>query len=134
MLMEGYDIIISLASNNQQQQNLAEARRRLGQVLFDLNYTEELWTEPYSSSKQGMSAPLYLNQLLYARTNLEVNELNLLLKNMEADMGRTSQLRAQGIVPIDLDLMQHGKERYHLTDWQRPYIQQLLDYSSINLR
>jgi 2-amino-4-hydroxy-6-hydroxymethyldihydropteridine diphosphokinase len=120
-----YDIILSLASNCQQQQNLAEARKRLGQVLFDLSYTKELWSEPFHASPDKPSS-LYLNQLLYARTELQAADLNEKLKKTEADMGRTPQLRAQGIVPIDLDLLLHDGTRYHLPDWERPYIKELL--------
>jgi 2-amino-4-hydroxy-6-hydroxymethyldihydropteridine diphosphokinase len=42
-------------------------------------------------------------------------------------MGRTAQQREKGIVTIDLDLMEHDGVRYHLEDWQRPYIKMLLE-------
>lgn len=121
--MECYDIIISIASNDQQEQNLSEARRCLGQILSDLHYTDELWTEPYHAKN---SSRLYLNQLAYATTTFNAQELNAELKKIEKQMGRTPEQKQQGIVTIDLDLMQHNGQRYHLTDWERPYIQQLL--------
>lgn len=121
--MECYDIIISIASNDQQEQNLSEARRCLGQILSDLHFTEELWTEPFSEKN---TSRLYLNQLVYAHTTLNAQELNAALKTIEKQMGRTPKQKLRGIVSIDLDLMQHNGLRFHLTDWERPYIKQLL--------
>ena len=117
--------IISLASNQHQKENLAEARRRLSQILQSADYTEELWTEPEGSSCRPGS-PLYLNQLVYAFTALSVDELQAALKDLERSMGRTDDDRRAGVVRIDLDLMQCDDVRYHLRDWNRRYIQDLL--------
>jgi 2-amino-4-hydroxy-6-hydroxymethyldihydropteridine diphosphokinase len=69
---------------------------------------------------------MYLNQLVYATTALEVEELIEALKAIERQMGRTAEDRRQGIVRIDLDLMQYNDERHHLRDWERPYIKALV--------
>lgn len=128
--------IISLASNSNQEENLSEARSRLGQILSDCSYTRSLWTKPYKASadssfaseqKPADNESLYINQLLYARTTLGVEVLQEALKDIEQTMGRNEENRRKGIVPIDLDLMAYDKERYHLNDWQRPYIQLLLE-------
>jgi 2-amino-4-hydroxy-6-hydroxymethyldihydropteridine diphosphokinase len=120
--MKDYDVIVSLASNYQQEKNLQEARHRLGQILFDIRFSEELWTEPYGKK----DSPPYLNQLGYASCHYHVEQLEQILKKIESDMGRTPTLREKGIVNIDLDLMLHNGTRYHLKDWERPYIQQLI--------
>jgi 2-amino-4-hydroxy-6-hydroxymethyldihydropteridine diphosphokinase len=39
-------------------------------------------------------------------------------------MGRTHN--ADGIVAIDLDLLQYSEVRYHLKDWDREYIKDLI--------
>lgn len=136
--MDIHNIILSLASNCQQQENLAKAQKRLDQVLFDLNYTQIIWNKPYkcstsesdNHSNDEITSPLYVNQLLYARTTLTIDELNTTLKQIEQEMGRTPQAKSLGIVPIDLDLMKYDTTRYHLDDWERPYIKNLLsDYS-----
>ena len=137
--------IISLAANCNQEENLAEARCRLGKILFSPSYTEAIWTEPFVSKKGNHSSPLdlqllategtqdlsphtnlYLNQLVYAETELGVGELEAELKAIELSMGRTTKDRHLGIVRIDLDLLQYDSTRYHLRDWERPYIRQLL--------
>lgn len=117
-----HTIILSLASNYQQNYNLSEARRRLEQLIHVWRYTESLWTEPIHSPLPN----LYLNQLLFGATSLSVNQLNESLKQMETEMGRTPEERHQGIVRIDLDLLQYDSKRYHLADWERPYVKKLL--------
>ena len=140
-----HSCIISLASNCCQVENLAEARCRLSEILFSASYTEAIWTEPFHSSNtsllgkilhsplssllsplSSLHSPLYLNQLVYAQTLLTVDELQTQLKHLECEMGRTADDRAKGVVRIDLDLLQYDSDRYHLRDWNRPYIQQLL--------
>ncbi len=113
---------MSLAANCHHKENLAEARRRLGQILFNVHYTDELWTEPFG----GRTPSMYLNQLVYATTSLSLEQLTETLKQTELDMGRNSEERRKGIVCIDLDLMLFDGVRHHLRDWERPYIQALL--------
>ncbi len=117
-----HSVLISLASNNEQEKNLSEARKALTQVLISPDYTPAVWTEPYGK-KEGA---LYLNQLVSAQTDLDNDELNGRLKDIEKTQGRDDEARRQGVVPIDLDLLLYDQQRFHLRDWQRPYIQQLL--------
>ncbi len=124
--MECYDIIISLASNVQQEENLWEARKRLQQILSDITFSQELWTDPIGRHQERK----YLNQLAFAKSNWEADVLVEKLKEMELSMGRTAVCRAQGIVPIDLDLLLHGEQQFHLSDWERPYVKNLLHQAS----
>jgi len=131
-----HNCIISLAANCQQEENLTEARQRLCQILFSPSYTEAIWTEPFGSGRGNHISPLspldfqrdglYLNQLVYAQTSFSAEQLIATLKEIECAMGRTQEDRQKGIVRIDLDLMQYDLDRYHLRDWDRPYIQALL--------
>lgn len=115
-------VVLSLAANCDHKKNLSEARRRLEQILFSLSYTRELWTEPIGTKRPDH----YLNQLATGFTDMTVDDLCQWFKDTELSMGRTNSERCQGIVRIDLDLLQFDTERYHLRDWDRPYIQALL--------
>ena len=64
---------------------------------------------------------MYMNRLVRGTTSLHYDELQQLLKSIEASTGRSPHS-----VTIDLDLMQYDQQRYHEKDWPRPYIQQLL--------
>ena len=119
-----HKVLISLASNYHQEEHLHQAREALVQILSSPHYTEEIWTEPVGkSSAEGV---LYLNQLVQACCDLNSDELNQRLKDIEKALGRTDSLRLQGLVPIDLDLLLHDEIRFHLRDWQRSYVRDLL--------
>lgn len=120
---ESYKVTISLASNFEQERNLSEARQRLRQILTNEQYTDALWTEPFCSCRKEK----YLNQLVFAFTSLNAEDIISAMKDIETSMGRTPKSRNNGIVSIDLDLMEHNGTRYHLNDWERPYIKTILD-------
>lgn len=116
-----HSIIISLASNYDQQGNLAKAREQLKVLLSDIRFTKELWTQPVNNHRQEP----YLNQLCQATTNLGANLLSEVLKELEKRLGRTHN--EEGIVTIDLDLMAYDDQQYHLKDWDRSYIKDLIN-------
>lgn len=118
------EVLISIAANHDGEQNLKEARHRLQQLLPDARFTEAIWTEPIHSLLPNP----YLNQLAYGSTMFDPTTLTERLKAIEAEMGRTDGERRQGIVRIDLDLLSHDGQRFHLRDWERPYVQRLLEF------
>ena len=67
---------------------------------------------------------MYLNQLVTGTTELGVEELNEKLKEVEQSLDRKHD--GSGIVTIDIDLLQYDDERYHLRDWERDYVKNLL--------
>jgi 2-amino-4-hydroxy-6-hydroxymethyldihydropteridine diphosphokinase len=122
-----HQVLISLASNWKQKKNLSEARLCLGEILFQPHFTEELWTAPIGCASRPDK---YLNQLVLATTTLEKSELNQHLKQIEIAMGRDTEKRRSGIVPIDLDLLLFDEERHHLKDWSSPYFKELISQTS----
>jgi 2-amino-4-hydroxy-6-hydroxymethyldihydropteridine diphosphokinase len=118
-----HKVVISLASNRFQVKNLSRARRCLEEILSDLHYTGELWTEPMGKSSRRDA---YLNQLVSGTTELSEDELNARLKQMENSFGRNDQKRLLGIVPIDLDILLFDDGKRHLRDWERPYVKELV--------
>ena len=120
MKQELHHVIVSLASNEQQEQHLEAARQQLSFILGDLHFTSAHWTEPVHASQQA----LYLNQLCEATTTFSASQFEDALKDIENRLGRTRN--EDGIVTIDLDLMLYDGERHHLRDWERSYIKDLL--------
>ena len=109
-------VLIALGSNTQQCAHMQWATQRLAGILTDMRLSRKLWTADIHGT--GI---LYMNQLAAGHTDLEPSELENTLKAIEAEAGRSKQR-----VTIDLDLMQYALQRYHLKDWPRPYIQQLI--------
>jgi 2-amino-4-hydroxy-6-hydroxymethyldihydropteridine diphosphokinase len=120
MTQKQHQIIISLASNENQETNLQAAREQLTQLLSEVHFTSAIWTDPINSIRQEP----YLNQLCKANTAFSMNLLSEVLKETEKRLGRTHN--EDGIVTIDLDLLQYDEEQYHLRDWSRIYVKNLI--------
>ena len=121
MVQKEHHIIISLASNFNQEANLEAARAQLTQLLTEAHFTSAIWTEPINSLR---SDP-YLNQLCKGTTAFGFNLLNEVLKETEKRQGRTHN--EDGIVTLDLDILQYDDEKFHLRDWTRNYIKDLIN-------
>ena len=124
-----HKIIISLASNNNQEEKLEAARQQLTQLLDESRFTRAIWTEPIHTNWPGHSTiarkEQYLNQLCVGTTAFGMNLLCEVLKETEKRLGRTHN--EDGIVAIDLDLLEYDGQRHHLRDWDRDYIKRLID-------
>ena len=120
MNQKEHQIIISLASNEDQETRMAAAREQLTQLLTECHFTSAIWTEPINSIRKEP----YLNQLCQGTTALGEGLLCEVLKETEKRLGRTHN--EDGIVTIDLDLLQYDSQRHHLRDWDRNYIKDLL--------
>jgi len=121
MTQKEHHILISLASNDRQEAHLAAAREQLTQLLTEARFTSAIWTAPVNTIRKES----YLNQLCIGTTGLGMNLLSEVLKETERRLGRTHN--EDGIVAIDLDLLEYDGERYHLRDWSRDYIKNLLN-------
>jgi len=121
MNQKEHQIIISLASNENQETRLAAAREQLVQLLTECHFTSAIWTEPINCSRKEP----YLNQLCMGTTALGEGLLCEVLKETEKRLGRTKN--EDGIVAIDLDLLQYDERRHHLRDWERNYVKDLLN-------
>jgi 2-amino-4-hydroxy-6-hydroxymethyldihydropteridine diphosphokinase len=117
-------VLIALGSNYRQSAHIQWASQRLASLFTDVTVSPVLWTPDIHG--RGL---WYMNRLLRACTTLTVDQLNVLLKQTEQETHRTKEQ-----VTIDLDLMQYETERYHLADWQRPYVRDLLDrdFTAVN--
>ena len=116
-----HEVIISLGSNENQEANLAKAREQLTQLLTEVHFTSAIWTEPIHSIRKEK----YLNQLCKGTTAFGEGLLCEVLKETEKRIGRIKN--EDGIVVIDLDLLQYDKRRHHLRDWDRDYVKNLLN-------
>ena len=121
MTQKEHQVLISLASNEDQEAHLVAAREQLTQLLTEAHFTSAIWTEPVNTSRK---AP-YLNQLCKGTTALGMNLLGEVLKETERRLGRTHN--EDGIVAIDLDLLEYDGQKYHLRDWGRDYVKNLLN-------
>ena len=119
--MKQHEVIISLASNENQEANLDKAREQLTQLLTEVHFTSAIWTEPVNPSRKEP----YLNQLCKGTTAFGEGLLCEVLKETEKRIGRIKN--EDGIVVIDLDLLEYDGQRHHLRDWSRDYVMKLIE-------
>ena len=118
--MKQHEVIISLGSNENQEENLTKAREQLTQLMTEVHFTFAIWTEPINSSRKEP----YLNQLCKGTTAFSEGLLCEVLKETEKRIGRIKN--EDGIVVIDLDLLEYDGQRHHLRDWSRDYVKRLI--------
>ena len=114
--MTSHRVLIALGSNHRQPVFIQWASQRICVLLDNPQYSDTMWTKDIKGSGR-----MYMNRLVAGTTLLSVREIEQKLKEIETEAHRTTDQ-----VTIDLDLMQYDSERYHLRDWPRPYISNLL--------
>ena len=115
-----HKVLIALGSNTQQEVNIKAATEKLLDLLApDGRTTPAIWTEPIGIPHSDR----FLNSLVTGSTTLELDALNALLKQMERESGRRPSA-----CTLDLDVLSYDGVHYHESDWQRDYIQELLNY------
>ena len=114
-------LILCLGTNVEQQRNMEEAQNLLRKTVEDIAFTPSLWTDPVNTV-----SPQYLNCMAIGWSVMAYDDVLRMTKALERGMGRTEEARRAGLVPIDIDILLYDGEKYHLSDWGRDYVKQLL--------
>jgi len=115
-------VLISIGSNFEAQKNVLEAIRLLSQLFADVNVSRIITTRPFGEQYKDD----FHNCLISGFTSLPLARLEQLLKHIELRMGRSYDSKITGIVHIDLDILMYDGVKYHLNDWERPYVLRLI--------
>ena len=114
--------IISLGSNlcpSEAESNLSKAEIFLsGLFAADIIFTSH-YSTPGVGSGEGKT---YLNAVALGHTSLSAEAIRTSLKDFELRTGRTPEVRALGIVPIDLDLLMLGDNVFKPKDLSQSYV------------
>ena len=116
-----HDILISLGSNHDANNNMQHAHEALRRKFADASFSRVLSTEPI-----GIAGPNFLNCLCRVHSSLPLQEIIAMTKLMETTLGDSREERQTGCIAIDIDILRYDDLRLHPSDWQRPYIPQLL--------
>ena len=114
--------IISLGSNlcpSEAESNLSKAEIFLsGLFAADIIFSSH-YSTPGVGSGEGKT---YLNAVAVGHTSLTAEAIRTSLKDFELRTGRTPEVRALGIVPIDLDLLLLGDNVFKPKDLSQSYV------------
>ena len=114
-------VIVSLGSNHDSSESMSKGMAIITSALSPALSTAVTETTPLG----GYEGPFF-NALVTGYTRLEVEQLMSFLKSTEQECGDSRQLREEGKITLDIDLLKYGKTKYHLDDWERDYIKQLI--------
>lgn|SRR5574344_179777 len=114
-------LILALGTNYNQEMNMFMAEHLLKKLLPDIIFTEQRWTKPI-----GIKSDRFLNKLAFAMVDHGVPQIERALKNIEHKCGNTKAERSKNIVKIDIDILLVGETKYHIMDWERNYIKDLI--------
>lgn len=114
--------VLSISSNADAELNLALAKQRLQARFEDIVFSASLETKPFGLGYKSN----FWNIAAVFQTDLEFDVLNQELKLLEQDLGRTSELKAQKIVPLDVDIILWNREVVR-EDYNRfPFLRELI--------
>lgn len=114
-------LLIALGTNVNQKQNIQKAMDLLRKTWHDVLFTNLKWTKPI-----GMDTDLFYNCLAYAKVDEDLSQVQQILKNIEKACGNTEADRAHQKIQMDIDILMFGTRKLHEQDWQRSYIQKLI--------
>lgn len=114
-------LLIALGTNVNQKQNIQKAMELLRKTWHDILFTNLKWTKPI-----GMDTDLFYNCLAYTKVDEDLPQVQQILKNIEKACGNTEADRALQKIQMDIDILMFGTRKLHEQDWQRSYIQELI--------
>lgn len=119
-----HKIILSIGSNYNMVGNISKAKKLISNEFTNVVFTNSLLTEPYGNS--DIHTENYINLLVYVTTYMQLEDLSKVIKEIEYKCGDTRQLRTEGKVAMDIDLLLYDNTHYHVKDWERDYVIKLL--------
>ena len=120
--MDSKQVILALGTNVNQERNMKQVMQLLVDTWPDMKFTTPKWTQPI-----GMPSALFYNCLAYTEVDESLEKLTEKVKNMERICGNTEAERSLNRIQIDIDILLYGDKKLHKDDWQRDYIQELMN-------
>ena len=117
-----HKVLLSIGTNTDTCFNMKRAIDNLHACFPNIQFTSIIESAPCGAIFKGP----FLNILAYFETNMVKEEIQGRFKSIEKIMGRQSSHKAQGIVLIDIDLIQWDNEVLKPDDFKRDYMNELI--------
>lgn len=122
-VLDMHRLLLAIGSNVNHTKNVALSKQFLSERFERIQFSKELYTDPLGDAISGNK---YVNLLAVCLTDLSCDRVIATLKQIERACGDTCTLRKEGKVVMDIDLLEYDTQRYHIADWQRQYIIELM--------
>ena len=114
--------LVCLGSNCQAEFHLKNVERELNRLFHMVRMGKIVITKAEGDVVQ----PDYMNQAVSFSTDLPVEEVEILLKQIEKDNGRTADDKLKGTVPLDIDLLKYDEVVLRPGDLKKDYVKQAI--------
>ncbi len=105
-------IVISMGSNINQEANIQAAKALICKLFDNIEFGKSVWTEPV-----GLVSDKFLNLLVTAHTGIPKQQVIGKLKQIEQMLGDGNDHHKNGIVNIDLDLIEYDHQKLREVTW-----------------
>ena len=116
--MNQHTCFLCLGSNFYRIAHMAYAQRELKKHFPAIRFSEEMETEAIGSR---FLSP-FSNQVASFETTLSAEEVRVILKQIEHDLGRLPEEKSQGVVRIDIDLLMYHNCVLKPQDMERDFV------------
>lgn len=120
--MDSKRVILALGTNVNQKRNMRQVRQLLADTWPDMKFTTAKWTQAI-----GMASDLFYNCLAYTEVEESLEKLTKKVKNIERICGNSGAERSLNRIQMDIDILLYGDNKLYIDDWQRDYIQELMN-------
>ena len=117
-----HKILLSIGTNTDACLNMSKAKELLRSCFSTIKFTDAIETAPYG---EKFTTPFF-NSLAYFEADVNKNGVVRQLKEIEKKMGRKPSHKSEGIVIIDIDLLQWNSEVLKPDDLERSFMPELL--------
>lgn len=118
-----YKIILSLGSNNYSKLNIDKAKRMLSFTFPEIRFSSSIISLP----DDEVSTMPFRNMIGVFSDDIPIKDLMRKLKEIEFAIGRQPKDKEIGKVVIDIDLLQYGDVFIREEDFNKEYIQTLIN-------
>ena len=116
--MNQHTCFLCLGSNFYRIAHMAYAQRELKKHFPAIRFSKEMETEAIGSR---FLSPFSI-QVASFETTLSAEEVRVILKQIEHDLGRLPEENSQGVVRIDFDLLMYDDSVLKPADFERVYV------------
>jgi 2-amino-4-hydroxy-6-hydroxymethyldihydropteridine diphosphokinase len=115
--------LIMLASNANADSNMVLAKNKLAEHFKIINESKVLITKPHGEQYRSD----FQNNALKIFSNKTAVDTKAIFKQIEREMGRTSESKQLGIIPIDIDLIFWNETLIHKDYCRFEFVKKCID-------